>query len=167
VTQLASFNAHTSAIVDLLNAHLKTFDAGAPDLTATPGVVAPGTKGWGWQGDPGTSKFKPYCIVYPLPGGIFSGDDLGTLGDPSDDASLIWQVTCVGRDRPQCEWAVDTVNDLLVERATDLIIPNRYVQRIYADMAGGGARRDDEVQPPVFVATPRYRMLTTPAAGGS
>lgn len=167
MTQLASLNAHTSAIVDLLSTTMKTFDAGAPDLTVTPGVVAPGTKGWGWQGAPGTSTFRPYRIVYPLPGGIFYGDDLGTLCEPSDDSSLIWQVTCVGRDRPQCEAIVDDANDLLVERAADLVIPNRYVQRIYADMAGGGARRDDEVQPPVFIATPRYRVLTTPTAGGS
>jgi hypothetical protein len=164
VTQLASLNAHTSAIVDLLNAHVKTFDAGAPDLDATPGVVAPGTKGWGWQGTPGASAFLPYRIVWPLTGGIFNGEDLGTLGAPSDDASLVWQVTCVGNTRPQCEWLVDNTNNLLVER--QLTVPGRFIMRMWADMAGGGARRDDELQHPVFIATPRYRVESTPALGG-
>jgi hypothetical protein len=166
VTQLASLNAHTSAIVDLLNAHIKTFDAGAPDLDVTPGVVAPGTKGWGWQGTPGTAAFLPYRIVWPLTGGIFYGEDLGTLGTPSDDASLTWQVTCVGATRAQCEWVVDNTHSLLIEQQADLVIPGRFVMRVWADMAGGGARRDDEVQHPVFIATPRYRVESTPLAPG-
>jgi hypothetical protein len=163
VPQLASLNAHTSAIVDLLVADstIKTFDAGAPDPNKGAG------KGWGWQGEPGTTRFLPYRIVYPVTGGIFNGEDLGTLGEPSDDASLIWQVTCVGATRPQCEAIVDNTNDLLVEQAVSLVIAGRYVQRVWSDMAGGGARRDDEVQPPVFIATPRYRIQSTPLAGGS
>lgn len=155
MTQLASLRAHTSAVVDLLAAELKTFDAGIPDL--------PGGQGWGWQGEPGGSKFKPYRIVYPLVGGEFDGP----LGCPSDDASLIFQVTCVGATREQCEWVVDNTNEVLVEQAASLVIPGRFVIRVWADMAGGGARRDDEVQPPVFIATPRYRVDSTPISGGS
>lgn len=156
MTNLASFRAHTSAIVDVLDAELKTFDAGAPDLNETPGGA-----GWGWQGTAGASKFKPYWIVYPLSGGVFDGP----LGCPSDDASLTWQVTCVGATREQCEWAVDKANELLVEQT--LIVAGRHISRVWADMAGGGARRDDTVQPPVFIATPRYRVESTPSPGGS
>jgi hypothetical protein len=144
-------------VVDLLNtAKVKTFDAGAPDLDATPGAA-----GWGWQGTPGQSRFLPYRIVYPIAGGIFEG----TLGEPSDDASLVFQVTCVGRDRPQCESIVDDTNLLLVERRPDLIVAGRYVTRVWCEMTGG-ARRDDTTQPPVFVATPQYRVDTTPLTGG-
>lgn len=150
---LAKLNPHTSAIVDKLDAELKTFDAGAPDLTNNPGG-----QGWGWQGQPGASVFRPYFVVYPLPGGYFDG----TLGDPDNDASLIWQVTCVGATRAQCEAAADRANDVLIGQP--LNVADRFICRVWADMAGGGARRDDTVQPPVFIATPRYRVDSTPIA---
>lgn len=156
--QLARLNPHTSALVDLLNGPIKTFDAGDPHLSDEPGGI-----GWGWQGTPGQAKFKAYRIVYPIIGGIFDG----TLGEPSDDASLIYQVTCIGRDRPQCEWVADDTNDILIEQQASLVVPGRYIMRIWADMPGGGVRRDDEVQPPVFIATPRYRIESTPLDGGS
>ena len=153
MADLASLNAHTTAILDTLDPELKTFDAGAPDLD--------GGEGWGWQGDPGSSKFKPYYVVYPLPGGVFDG----TLGCPDDDASLIWQVTCIGATARQCEAAVDRANSVLIGQP--LTIAGRFVCRVWADMAGGGVRRDDTVQPPVFIATPRYRIDSTPLGGGS
>lgn len=153
---LASFNAHTTAIVDTLSLYFKTFDAGFPDLDETPGGV-----GWGWQGDVGASDFRPYCIVISLPGGIFDGP----LGCPDNDASLIWQVTCVGVNRPQCESIVDRVNDALIGQP--LNVTGRFIARVWADMAGGGVRRDDTVQPPVFIATPRYRVESTPIAEGA
>jgi hypothetical protein len=154
VADLARLNPHTTALVDVLDAELKTFDAGAP-------TVEVGGDGWGWQGDPGTSTFKPYFVVYPLPGGIFDG----TLGCPDDDASLIYQVTCVGATRPQCEAAADRANSVLIGQT--LTVPGRFIYRVWADMAGGGVRRDDTVQPPVFIATPRYRVESTPLSGGS
>lgn len=150
---LAKLNPHTTALIDVLDAELKTFDAGAPDLATNPGG-----QGWGWQGEPGTSTFRPYYVLYPLPGGYFDG----TLGCPDNDASLIWQVTCVGATRPQCEAAVDRANDVLVGQP--LTVADRFIARVWADMAGGGARRDDTVQPPVYIATPRYRVESTPIA---
>lgn len=153
---LARLQPHTAAIVDVLAAELKTFSAGAPDLDQNPGVL----NSWGWQGTPGHSKFRPYRIVYPVPGGVFDGP----LGCPSDDASLIWQVTCVGATSDQCEWVVDNTNELLVEQP--LIVAGRFIQRVYLDMTGG-VRRDDTVQEPVFIATPRYRIESTPSPGGS
>lgn len=152
---LARLHPHTSAIVDALDADpdLYVFDAGFP--------AAAGGKGWGWQSTPGASKFEPYVIVQPLPGGTFDGP----LGCPDDDASLIWQVTCVGATRAQCEATADRVNSILVGQ--ELTVTGRLIYRVWADMAGGGARRDDEVQPPVFIATPRYRVESTPAPGGS
>lgn len=163
--QLASLNAHTTAILNVLSVDHKTFDAGAPDLNVTPGVVASGTHGWGWQGKPGESTFLPYRALYPLPGGIFYGEDLGTLGAPYDDASLVWQVTHVGATARQCEALTDNTNELLIGQP--LTVPDRFVMQLYADMAGGGVRRDDEIQPPVFISSPRYRADSTPLLGGS
>lgn len=153
MADLAKLNDHTSALVDALDGVVFTFDGGAP--------TNPGGQGWGWQGKPGETPFKPYCIVYPLTGGTFDGP----LGCPDDDASLIWQVTCVGRDRPQCEAIADRVNATLIGQP--LTVPGRFIMRVWSDMAGGGVRRDDTVQPPVFIATPRYRVESTPLGGGS
>ncbi len=158
MTDLASLRTHTSAIVDALDAVVKTFDAGAPRIDIPPH----GGDGWGWQGKPLETPFKKYCIVYPLPGGMFDG----SLGCPDDDASLIYQVTCVGADRPQCEWVADKANVTLLTRPY-VTVAGRYVTRVQADMAGGGVRRDDTVQPPVFIATPRYRIDSVPLGGGS
>jgi hypothetical protein len=152
---LASLRTHTDAIVDALRqgADVTIFDAAPPPLD-----VDGGGADWGWQGPrPGTGKFKPYIIVYPLSGGVFDG----TLGCPDDDASLIWQLTCVGSTRRQCEWAADRALSVLV--GTSLTVTGRFVSRVWADMAAGGARRDDTVQPPVFIATPRIRAMSTPA----
>ena len=166
MTQLANPGTHTDAVIDRLSGTMKTFDAGAPDLDATPGIVAAGTKGWGWQGTPGQSAFRPYRIVYPLTGGTMGADqDQGTLANPSDDASLIWQVTCVGATRPQCEAVVHDTNELLVEQMSSFTIPGRFVMRVWCDMTGG-VRRDDELQHPVFIPTPRYRLDSTPLDGG-
>lgn len=152
-SSLAKFRTHTSALVDVIDGSIKTFDTGPPS--------GDGGFGWGWQGTPGQSSFKPYAIVYPLTGGVFDG----TLGNPDSDASLIWQVTCIGATREQCEWTVDTVNALLIGRP--LAVAARLISRVWADMAGGGVRRDDAVQPAVYVATPRYRVESSPEGGGS
>lgn len=150
---LAKLRTHTDAIVArlTLNAGMAIFDAGPPALDTLGGGAS-----WGWQGTPGESRFLPYGIVYPLPGGVFNG----TLGCPDDDASLIWQVTCVGGTRSQCEWAADKVLEALVGHR--LAVPGRSTARLWADMPGGGARRDDTVQPPVFIATPRFRAESRP-----
>lgn len=153
MAQLASLRTHTDAILALLRTNLYVFDAGAPDLDDTPGS----TGEWGWQGTPGRSKFRPYAVLYPLTGGVFDG----TLGCPDDDANLIWQVTCVGSTRTQCEWAADKTLETLVGATP--AVAGRGITRLYADIAGGGVRRDDSVQPPVFISTPRFRAYSSPA----
>lgn len=153
--QLASLRTHTDAVVlALRTAELTVFDAAPPALDEVGGGAD-----WGWQGPrPGAGRFKPYVIVYPLSGGTFDG----TLGCPDDDAELVWQVTCVGADRRQCEWTADKVNGALVGQRLD--VAGRYVSRLEQEMTGG-ARRDDTVQPPVFIAVPRFRASSAPIGG--
>lgn len=96
-----------------------------------------------------------YCVVYPIPGGEVSG----TLEDPNEDAEFVYQVTCVGtKARDQAEWVVDKVLLLL----GGISVADRYVARVFLDSLPG-IRRDDEVSPPLFYATPRFRVKTTPA----
>lgn len=134
---LADPRTHDDAIVDLLE------DAGI--------VVGDGTypeDDYGWQGVPGQSNFVPYAIVYPLRQ-TFDG----SLGCPDTDSELRWQITCVGRTREQCDWVLHRVDETLIGRS--LTVSGRSIPRIRAD-GGAGVRRDDTVQPPVFIATPQY-----------
>jgi hypothetical protein len=95
-----------------------------------------------------------YCVVYPIPGGSLDG----TLEDPNEDAELVFQVTCVGTTREQAEWVSDKVLGLL----TGMTVAGRHIARIYLD-SFSGVRRDDTLSPPMFIGTPRFRVMSTPA----
>lgn len=144
---LASLRSHTDAIVASLSAAgLVVGDADDPE------------DAHGWQGPIGLSQFIRYVIVYPMIGGTFDG----SLGEPDDDADLLWQLTCVGHTRKACEATVDEALAVLVGQP--LVVPGRSVSRVWSDLAGGAARRDDKaVGPPLFIATPRIRALSYPA----
>lgn len=98
-----------------------------------------------------------YVVVYPLTGGTANGP----IGHPDDDASVIYQLTSVGRIRKECEWVADKARRALL--AASLPIGDRMVVRVGVDMLGG-ILRDDDVQPPVFYSPDRYRVMTTPTA---
>lgn len=94
-----------------------------------------------------------YVICYPI-----SSTRDGTLGDPFADGELVYQFTCVARSAAGARWLVAKIEAALVTvaipgRAAVLVIPED----------GGAVRPDFDVDPPVFIATPRMRLLTTPA----
>lgn len=95
----------------------------------------------------------PYCVVYPIPGGGLSG----TIDDPNEDGELVYQVTCVGETREQAEWAVDKTLGLL----EGISVAGRYIARVLVDSMPG-IRREDEPSTTLFIATPRFRVMTTP-----
>lgn len=94
-----------------------------------------------------------YAIVYPLT----AGRD-GSLGDPYTDADLVYQITCVGRLADGVRWLVDQIEPALLSVA----ITGRSVIQITPE-DGGQVRPDFDVDPPVFIATPRFRLSTVPA----
>lgn len=97
----------------------------------------------------------PYVVVYR----VFDGRS-GTLGAPDDDAAITYQITCVGGSRQQAEWLADEVAEKL---ATGLTVTGRSVPRIAPEDGSGAVFRDDDVTPPVFYCTPRFRVLSTTA----
>lgn len=101
-------------------------------------------------------EWIPFVILYTL--GAFTD---GGLVDPHKNASITWQATCVGKDRYQAEWTVDRCNTLLA--GLILTVPGRSCDPIAPDLIAAGARRDDDVKPPVFFGTPRYRTTSRPA----
>lgn len=140
---VASLRTHTDAIL--------------AKLVATTVLVGDGIKpqAGGWVDEPGESLFRPYMILYPL-----TATFDGTMYNPSDDADLEYQVTCVAETREQAEWVADQAIAALVEQ-TVTITGRSTLQRIQL-IDAGGARRDDSVSPSVFIATPRFSLYTTP-----
>lgn len=117
------------------------------------------TTAHGWAGTPGQSAFTPYVIVYPLTQAFD-----GSIGCPESDSDVGWQVTCVGATREQCDWVKASVDSTIIGHT--LSVSGRFVPRVrpvegYA--AENVTRRDDTVQPAVFIATPRYMAMTVEA----
>jgi hypothetical protein len=96
----------------------------------------------------------PYVVVYQIAG----GDTYGPLGAQNDDAELIYQVTCVGTSREQAQWLVDKTLGLL----SGISVSGRSLPLVTVEMVPG-IQRDDKVSPPVFWATPRFRLFSTPS----
>jgi hypothetical protein len=98
----------------------------------------------------------PYWVVYRIPGGSSSGE----LADPQGDAEFIYQISCVGISREQTEWMADKATEVLFG---GLVVAGRSVFMDIEDHPG--VRADHDISPSVFVATPRYRIYTTPGGG--
>jgi hypothetical protein len=63
---------------------------------------------------PGQAE-SPYCIVYSIDGGGFSGP---ALFAPNADAELMFQVTSAGRTRGQAQWMSDMVRRTVLARSS-------------------------------------------------
>lgn len=94
-----------------------------------------------------------YYVLYP----INTVRD-GSLGDPFVDAELVYQITCVGRLAAGARWLVDQIEPAL----TGITVANRQVNLVIPE-DGGQVRPDEDVEPSVFIATPRVRLVTTAA----
>jgi hypothetical protein len=134
---------HTDAVIDALtDAGLNVGDGIKPDSG-------------GWQGVPGQSVFQPYVIVYQV-FGMFDG----TLDSPDEDAELEYQFTCVGETRTQVEGVKDAA--LAATVGQTITTTGRAGLRCWC-LDTGDTRRDESLQgPPVFIATPRVHVYTTP-----
>lgn len=99
-----------------------------------------------------------YMVVWPI-----SGLRDGSLEDPFADVDLVYQISCTGRDGDGVRWLVDHIAPALAA----LTIPGRSVMQVTPD-DDGAVRLDQDIRPEldgpgVNVATPRYRISTTPA----
>lgn len=94
-----------------------------------------------------------YMILYPQR----STRD-GPTGDPYADADFTYQVTVVGRLAAGVRWLVGELEDRLLGVA----IAGRSVVHVLVE-DDGGVRPDNDIDPPVFIATPLVRLSTTPS----
>lgn len=94
-----------------------------------------------------------YMVVYPMAGGQRDG----SLGNPYTDAELVYQITCVGRLASGARWLVSRVETALLGAS----ITGRAVLQVIPEDTGA-VRADTDVEPAVFLATPRFRIQTVP-----
>lgn len=94
-----------------------------------------------------------YGILYPL-----NTTRDGSLSDPFTQGDLGYQVTWVGRSAAGVRWLTDRGEEAL--RAVT-VAGRSIIQFVPED--GGQVRVDFDVDPPVFIATPRYRFRSVPS----
>lgn len=58
----------------------------------------------------------PYVMIYPIPGGRFSGP---AFSAPNADADAVYQLTSVGKGREQAEWLADRARHVMLDREDD------------------------------------------------
>lgn len=111
----------------------------------------------GWQGNPGSSAFRTYLVLYPLDMRRDGPD--ASIGDRLTDPQLHYQITTVGLDRFAVETAVDLAADALFHHDTDFVIADRAVIAVTHE-SSAGVSRDEDVNPPLFFSVDRYRIDT-------
>lgn len=94
-----------------------------------------------------------YIVAYPL-----NSVRDGSLADPFADVDLVYQFTCVGRLAAGVRYLVGQLETALA----GVSITGRAVLQVVPE-DDGAVRPDTDVDPPVFIATPRYRLRTVPA----
>jgi len=129
----ASVRLHVDAIKALLS---------AANLTTT-------------VGEAGDNPETPYVVLYPSPGQAI-GENLKT---PTGDMLVDFQLTCVGESVEQALWLHDKAREA-IDHVTPTIA-GRTAWPIWSDEAPQPIRRDDQLNPPVFVAVSRWSLRTT------
>lgn len=97
-----------------------------------------------------------YVVLYPDP-----GTPDGTLGDRHRWLLLEFQVTAVGTTVEQCLWAADTARTVLLTSVPT--VSGRLVHPLWQVGIPPPVRRDDDVQPPLYVQPVSYRLRSVPA----
>lgn len=98
-----------------------------------------------------------YVVVYPLAGGI----TYGTLEAPRSDAEPDIQVSAIHVAEERALWLIDRARTLIDAAVPAPLSDGRHVIWLDFPMASIQIRRDDDVQPPVFVAIDRYSCGTS------
>lgn len=116
----------------------------------------------------------PYGILYPVPGGSFTG---GLYANVEVDGIYVYQVTSVGGTYDQCEWLSDRVRLAILGRAADdsfafAIEPvdargNAWpttVNNRESESGPGDVSRAQQGTVGLYTCVERFRIFTTPTA---
>lgn len=88
-------------------------------------------------------------------------DNLGVLGDPFRDVEITGQVTCVGTTAEQARLVADIVSAAVLGHV--LTVTGWVCQPITLDSDPPPIRRDDDVNPPLFVLPLLFEFRANPA----
>lgn len=111
----------------------------------------------GWQGVPGASPHLSYIVLYPINHNRQGPD--ASIADRGTDPQLRYQTTCVGIDRRSAERAADLAAGVLLN-GIPLDIPGRSTVLLIHE-SSQGVQRDEDVNPPLFYVTDRWRLDTS------
>lgn len=95
-------------------------------------------------------------VIHGSPGDIAPG----SLGDLFSDLVIQIQLTAVGTGPEQASAYADAARKVLL--TTPLVVAGRQVW-IPRQTGSQPVQRDDEVQPPLWIATAQYEIKSTPA----
>jgi hypothetical protein len=96
-----------------------------------------------------------YFVLYPLP-----GLRRGSLRHPFEDVEAVYQVTIVAATPEGARFHARTVEEALAL----VTFPDRHVVRFIPEGPGDVRADRQDVSPHAYIATPRFRWWTTPAA---
>ncbi|MER7213213.1 hypothetical protein ABT340_39635 [Streptosporangium sp. NPDC000239] len=116
-------------------------------ITAAGVLVGRGVfpSGAGWSGNPGSSNYVPYAVVYPSPG---VAD--GNTAEPLEYLDYSGQINCFGVTQDQAVQVADTVRGALIGRRLTVVGRSTYP---VTSPGGPPVRPDNSVVPPVHMAT--------------
>lgn len=139
-------NPHAKALLVALS----SLEALSPAIRVGDGVAPQSTDG----------KVVAPCAVLHMRTG---GEMFGSIGCADSDATLPFQVTCIGKTAEQARIVADKVAGAL-DGAT-LTVTGRAIYRVRRPRGpiGGAPERDDEVTPPLFYIPAYYSLMTCSA----
>lgn len=109
-------------------------------------------------GEAPTDLNPPHVVVWPGAGFEVPTD----LHDVIGDLELSIQLTAIGTTAEQAQWASDKARNA-VNRVIPADIEDYTFWPIYAENSSQPVRRDDQVEPPLFISTSRWTIRSTPA----
>lgn len=144
-----SFATHAKEILAVLRA---AGQAASPTWLVGDAVVPDGA---GWQGTPGQSNYVGYALFSDISGGMWDG----SMADPEEDPTAVYQANCTGATPGQARNIADDVRQS-VRSLLHTTVDGRRVDSVRFDFASENMMRDDDVQPSVFFCPVRFRVTT-------
>ncbi|MEV8638096.1 hypothetical protein AB0395_41235 [Streptosporangium sp. NPDC051023] len=141
---VATARPHADGIVALLTAAGVLVDRGK----------APA--GGGWAGNPGTSTFTGYAVLYPFTG----RDDAASLAQTHDAFDFSFQITVVGATQDQAIGVMDAVRTALI--GVTPVVAGRAAYPVYRMPLDQPISRDDAVVPPVHYGVVQFHFRSEP-----
>lgn len=100
----------------------------------------------------------PFVVLWPSPGLTHSE----ILQSPTADLTVGFQLTCVGETPEQALWCHDKAR-AAIDRVTPTV-SGRTAWPIFSEFQPQPVRRDDAVNPPLFVAISEWSLRTSPTS---